>query len=92
MKGLGFVIVVGAGRVGRTVATTLSAKGESVLVVDCSEQSLGRLPPQYTGFKLLGNAADVATLHRAEMNRASRVFATSNRHSSSRCSTRGRRT
>lgn len=76
MKDSGLVIIVGAGRVGRTIATTLSTQGEPVLVVDRSEQSLEKLPPEYTGFKILGNAADLATLRQAEMNRASRVFAT----------------
>ncbi len=76
MKKPEFVVIVGAGRVGRALASSLSASGASVVVVDRSEAVLAKLPPGFTGFRVQGNAADLRTLREAEMERATRVFAT----------------
>lgn len=69
-------VIFGAGRVGRTVATKLSMAGAQVVVVDRSERALAKLPPQFTGLRVLGNAADLQTLREAGLERAQRVFAT----------------
>lgn len=71
-----YIVVVGAGRVGRAIATSLSSSGSSVVIVDRSETVLAKLPPSFTGFRVHGNAADLRTLREAEIERASRVFAT----------------
>lgn len=70
------IVVVGAGRVGRAIAVALSARGASVVAVDRSAAVLAKLPPQFTGFRVVGNAADLRTLREAEIDQAARVFAT----------------
>lgn len=75
----GHVVVVGAGRLGRTLGARLSAAGESVILVDHAVAALERTPPEFTGFKVRGDAAELETLRRADMGGARLVFATTER-------------
>lgn len=70
-----YVVVVGAGRLGRVVATRLSAAGIAVLVIDRSEVALNRLPPAFSGFRLRADASRLATLEEAGLSRADHVLA-----------------
>ncbi len=47
-------IVVGCGRVGRSVARELVAGGHDVVVVDRRQESLRRLGPDFPGRTLVG--------------------------------------
>lgn len=70
-----FAVVIGCGRVGSTVATTLSTAGHSVVAVDRSQEALDNLPAEYSGFRLLGNGAERAIMERARMSDADVVVA-----------------
>jgi trk system potassium uptake protein TrkA len=56
------IVIAGAGRLGRELAVHFSSQGHSVVVVDHSETALAKLPFQFSGFKLQGNAGELATL------------------------------
>jgi len=58
-------LIVGVGRVGSAVARRLRAEGWEVVVVDESEEALGRLGPNWPGEFHLGHGMDTSVLERA---------------------------
>ena len=56
---------VGAGRVGSAVAARLRSEGWEVVVIDESEEALGRLGPNWPGEFHLGHGMDTSVLERA---------------------------
>ena len=58
-------LIVGVGRVGSAVAGRLHAEGWEVVVVDESEEALGRLGPNWPGEFHLGHGMDTSVLERA---------------------------
>lgn len=71
-----YVIVVGCGRLGRLLAEYLSHQGDSVVAVDRDESVFEKLSPDFTGFRLQGDATRVAVLRQAKMDKADIVIAT----------------
>ena len=58
-------LIVGVGRVGSAVAARLRSEGWEVVVVDESEEALGRLGPNWPGEFHLGHGMDTSVLERA---------------------------
>jgi len=58
-------LIVGVGRVGSAVAGRLRSEGWEVVVVDESEEALGRLGPNWPGEFHLGHGMDTSVLERA---------------------------
>ncbi|HZT08209.1 MAG TPA: TrkA family potassium uptake protein [Chloroflexota bacterium] len=65
-----FVIIMGCGRVGARVATSLSRAGHEVTVLDLSPNAFRRLDPSFNGVTMVGNGIDVDVLRRAGIERA----------------------
>ncbi len=63
-------VIVGSGRVGATLATTLSEEGQDVAIVDRDPAAFKRLGPSFKGRPLRGNAFDQAVLENAGIARA----------------------
>src|SRR5690625_5443832 len=57
VRGVHFVIM-GAGRVGTTLATTLTARGHSVAIIDQNPDSFRRLPEAFEGRRVTGMGFD----------------------------------
>lgn len=70
-----YVVIVGCGRLGSTLAETLSQLGHSVVVVDRDESTFARLSGDFSGFRVTGDAADLSVLREAKMDRADVVLA-----------------
>jgi trk system potassium uptake protein TrkA len=69
------VVILGCGRVGARLATSLDREGHTVSIVDHSNESLQRrLSPDYQGQVILGNGIDEDVLRRAGIEQAE-VFA-----------------
>jgi trk system potassium uptake protein TrkA len=66
-------VVIGCGRTGASVATTLAAEGWDVTCVDEDEQALVRLGNWRGGF-VVGHAMDVEVLERAAIPEADAVI------------------
>jgi trk system potassium uptake protein TrkA len=64
------VIVVGCGRVGAELATSVSGKGGNVSVVDRDPRAFERLPAGFVGETVEGDVLDLAVLHRAGIEAA----------------------
>jgi trk system potassium uptake protein len=58
-------LIIGVGRVGSAVAGRLHDEGWEVVVVDESEEALGRLGPNWPGEFHLGHGMDTSVLERA---------------------------
>lgn len=79
MKRRTSIVIVGAGRVGGSLAGRLSHHGRDVIVVDRSEAALASLPAEFSGFRLRGNASEMQTLRQARLAEADWVFAVTDR-------------
>jgi trk system potassium uptake protein TrkA len=73
------VVIVGAGRVGGSLAGRLSHVGRDVIVVDRSDAALAALPSEFSGFRLRGNASEMQTLRQAKLDEAEWLFAVTDR-------------
>lgn len=69
-----FILVVGCGRLGSLLANRLSQLGHSVVVIDIDERAFGNLAPEYSGFRIEGDATELAVLKQARVNEADLVI------------------
>ena len=51
-------VIMGCGRLGRTVATELDSEGHEVVVIDFDEGAFHLLPAGFSGRTVLGNGVD----------------------------------
>jgi len=72
------VVILGCGRVGSTIATTMFQEGHDVTIIDQNPDSFRRLGPDFAGTRILGNGIDEDTLRRAEVHKANAFVATTN--------------
>lgn len=70
-----YVVVVGAGRLGSILANRISQLGSSVVVIDRDDNAFRNLDVDFSGFKVTGDAAEMAVLLRAGVDRADCVLA-----------------
>jgi len=70
------VIIVGCGRVGSHLASTLSGEKHEVVVIDKSPTSFSRLPREFTGRMLTGIGFDREILQKADIESADALAAT----------------
>ncbi|MCE1248394.1 MAG: TrkA family potassium uptake protein [Firmicutes bacterium] len=72
-----FIIVVGCGKMGATIANALSDQGESLIAIDKNEEAFKELSPDFGGFSMEGDATDVEFLKRAKIEQADMLLALS---------------
>jgi len=70
-----YVVIVGCGRLGSLLANRLSGLGSSIVVVDRDEAAFGNLSSDFSGFQVAGDAAQLAVLRRAGIERADCLLA-----------------
>lgn len=75
-------VIAGCGRLGASLANTLSDEGESVIVIDKDRESFRKLSPSFSGFFLVGDAAEMMLRNEAEIARAHSVIAVTNNDNS----------
>lgn len=56
------ILIIGAGRLGSIIADRASSRGENVIVLDENDSSFRKLDEAFTGFKVTGDATDIALL------------------------------
>lgn len=78
MKPSWYVIVAGCGRLGANVAGMLSNMGHSVVVIDQNEYAFEALPPEFTGFTILGDVAAIEYLRESKIQKADMLLAFTN--------------
>jgi trk system potassium uptake protein TrkA len=70
------IVVVGCGRLGGLLANKLSNAGNSVVVVDRKEIAFDKLSPNFSGYRVLGDAVEFHVMQMAKVDRADYLFAT----------------
>ena len=70
-----YVIVVGCGRLGSLLANRLSSLGSSVVVIDREEAAFENLSTEFSGFRVTGDAAELAVLRQARIDKAKCLLA-----------------
>ena len=70
-----YVIVVGCGRLGSLLANRLSSLGSSVVVIDREEAAFENLSTEFSGFRVTGDAAELAALRQARIDKAKCLLA-----------------
>ena len=63
------VMIMGCGRVGAMLATTLDSENHDVTVLDLEEYAFRRLGPSFRGKRAIGNGIDQDVLHKAGIER-----------------------
>jgi trk system potassium uptake protein TrkA len=76
MKNSLYIVIVGCGRVGSHLANQLSHVGHSVVVIDTNEDTFNDLSPDFSGFRVAGDATQIGVLKEAKLNQADVLFAT----------------
>lgn len=72
------VVILGCGRVGATVASTMSREGHDVTIIDQNPDSFRRLSRDFGGKTLVGNGLDEDTLRKADTEHADAFVAVTN--------------
>jgi trk system potassium uptake protein TrkA len=71
-----YVVIVGCGRLGSLLAGLLSNAGSSVVVIDCKERAFDLLTPEFSGFRIVGDAVEMEVLEAAKTGKADCLLAT----------------
>ncbi len=72
------IVIVGCGRVGATLASQLSKRGENVTIIDQDDDSFRRLEPDFQGQTQLGDGTDIDVLRRSGLAAADVFIAVTN--------------
>lgn len=73
-----YTIIVGCGRLGASLANTLSDEGEDVLIMDEDRNAFRRLDPNFGGLSVVASGTDFDKLREAKIETASAVIAVTN--------------
>ena len=76
MKNNLYIVIVGCGRLGSHLANQLSRKGNSIVVIDMNEAMFNDLSPDFSGFRVEGDATRMAVLKEAKLKKADVLIAT----------------
>jgi trk/ktr system potassium uptake protein len=76
MKNSRYIVIVGCGRLGAHLASRLSRNGHSVVVIDNNEATFEDLSPDFSGFRLGGDATQMAVLQASKLSQADVLIAT----------------
>lgn len=71
-------IIVGCGRFGSSLAGILSEQGNNVVVIDREKDAFRRLPPQFSGFEVIGDGTDPDTYWQARIQSEDTLIAATN--------------
>jgi trk system potassium uptake protein len=72
------IVILGCGRVGSTIATTMSKDGHDVTIVDQNPDSFRRLSNDFQGKRAVGNGTNEDTLRKLDLEHADAFVATTN--------------
>lgn len=70
-----FIVIAGCGRLGSSLANRLSRDGHDVIVIDPDERAFDHLSAEFSGFRVEGDATELAVLREAKIDRADLVIA-----------------
>ncbi len=62
-----FIVIAGCGRLGSSLANRLSRDGHDVIVIDPDERAFDHLSAEFSGFRVEGDATELAVLREANI-------------------------
>lgn len=65
-----YVVIIGCSDFGNNIASNLSVSGNDVIIIDISSEALSKMPVEFGGFKICGDATDVDILKEAKLQEA----------------------
>jgi trk system potassium uptake protein len=71
-----YIVIVGCGRLGSRLANHLSRAGNAVVVIDRDERPFDDLSADFSGFRVHGDATQMAVLNEAKTDKADVLIAT----------------
>ena len=69
-------IVIGSGRLGSNIATSMSELGEDVIIIDAVDDSFRKLQESFSGYQVAGDATDLTVLENSYIKQAKAVVIT----------------
>jgi trk system potassium uptake protein TrkA len=69
-------IVIGSGRLGSNIATSMSELGEDVIIIDAIDDSFRKLQESFSGYQVVGDATDLTILENSYIKQAKTVVIT----------------
>jgi trk system potassium uptake protein TrkA len=75
MKNRLYIVIVGCGRLGSSLANQLSHVGHSIVIIDLKEEAFDSLSADFSGFRILGDATEIRVLKEAKLKQADVFFA-----------------
>lgn len=69
-------IVIGSGRLGSNIATSMSELGEDVIIIDAIDDSFRKLQESFSGYQVVGDATDLTILENSYIKHAKTVVIT----------------
>lgn len=69
------IVIVGCGRLGSLLAGRLSRDGHNVVIIDRREESFRLLPPEFSGFRFVGNAIEHEVMRSVGLEQAGALIA-----------------
>ena len=74
----GHIIVIGAGKFGSYLASSLSARGQDVILIDKNKEAFSNLPEGFVGYEINDDAFELEVLEEAEISKASQAIICTN--------------
>lgn len=69
-----YTIIIGCGRLGASLAATISGGGGNAVIIDMNIDSFRKLPPSFAGQSICGDGTEVDILGEAGIEKASAVI------------------
>lgn len=69
MRDEGNILIIGCGRLGSSIANTLSNNNKNVTIIDSNKESFRKLSPSFGGLALEGDASDIDVLQEGNIKR-----------------------
>lgn len=73
-----FIIIVGCGRLGSSLASLMSDQDKNVAIIDINEKAFRKLPVSYGGFTIEGDGSDLDVLSSVNAKDADILIASTN--------------
>lgn len=73
-----YIVIVGCGRLGASLAGALSDEGGNVVIIDNDKDSFRKLSPSYGGLTLIGDATDIDVIKEAGIEKATAIIVVTN--------------
>lgn len=71
-----YIVIIGCGRLGSHLANHISREGNLVVAIDSDESTFNELSPDFSGFRVHGDATQMAVLKEAKLDKADVLIAT----------------